>query len=200
MARALENVRLLVSIAVIKSPKVPKWKSPVRPSGSPSGRMVWSTRLPKGEPPMLAVGDRLMVRDLCCKCLSSSEIALWTGPDRQYAAWRRGADPSATRRPSLFTHSLWARFSHELTAPAVTPRASAMALCFQPSRSGSHMRKRRASRPPAVLHRRCLVVPTVSRQVTKPSKHRAYHEVVNDRSSTSSSRALTNSSYTSSPL
>src|SRR5258706_13727791 len=64
---------------------------------------------------------------------SCSALSLGCGPG---AGWRRNASTPSSR----------ARFSHWLTAPAVTPSAAAISCCFQPCSFSSPARRRRPSR------------------------------------------------------
>src|SRR5215207_2160791 len=59
---------------------------------------------------------------------------------------RRGAAPGGGLCLKPCTPSSLARFIHWLTAPSVTPRASAICVCFQPRSFSSKARKRLPSR------------------------------------------------------
>src|SRR5919106_4754084 len=61
------------------------------------------------------------------------------------AADRRGMAPGGGRWRKPATPPSLARFSHWLTAPWVTPKASAIACCFQPFWCSSQARRRRPS-------------------------------------------------------
>jgi hypothetical protein len=65
-----------------------------------------------------------------------------------FCAWlNRDLAPGAGRRLSAsFPPPSRARFIHWLTAPGVTPSASAISFCFQPCCLSSHARRRRYSR------------------------------------------------------
>ena len=97
---------------------------------------------------------------------SATRSHVQTSPPKPYASaprksrmgsWLRcsalnfGVGPGAMRRYSLCTPSSRACFIHWLTAPRVTPKALAMALCFQPCCFNSQARRRRPSRQSAIL-------------------------------------------------
>src|SRR3990172_210948 len=62
------------------------------------------------------------------------------------SAFKRGLGPPPLRLRSASTPSVFAFLSHWLTAPLLTPSASAISFCFQPFCFSSQARNRRASR------------------------------------------------------
>ncbi len=69
-----------------------------------------------------------------------------TGNRATSSSLKRGFGPGALRRYSPSTPSSSALLNHWLTAPRVTPNASAIRAAFQPCFLSSHARNRRASR------------------------------------------------------
>src|SRR5215212_2836330 len=70
---------------------------------------------------------------------SSGNLARWS-------SLRRDGAPGGGLCLKPSTPSSLARFIHWLTAPSVTPRASAISVCFQPRSFSSKARKRLPSR------------------------------------------------------
>jgi hypothetical protein len=69
-----------------------------------------------------------------------------SGPLARCSSLRRGAAPGGGLCLKPSTPSSLARFIHWLTGPSVTPRASAICVCFQPRSFSSKARKRLPSR------------------------------------------------------
>jgi len=76
----------------------------------------------------------------------SAPCASSSGSWERCSGVSRGEAPGAFLRSKAWIPPSLARFSHWLTAPWVTPRASAMACCFQPFCLSSQARRRRPSR------------------------------------------------------
>jgi len=76
---------------------------------------------------------------------SAPRFSSW-GMCALYRVLRRDGAPVGLRRLSASTPPSLARFTHWLTAPLLTPNASAMSFCFHPACFSSQPRSRRPSR------------------------------------------------------
>src|SRR5215216_45948 len=77
---------------------------------------------------------------------ASAPSANSSGNFARSSSLRRGGAPGGGLCLKACTPSSLARFIHWLTAPSVTPRASAISVCFQPCSFNSKARKRLPSR------------------------------------------------------
>jgi hypothetical protein len=77
---------------------------------------------------------------------ASAPLANKVGSSANCSSLSRRFGPPALRLYSALTPALLALLSHWLTAPGVTPKASAILLCFHPCCLSSQARSRRASR------------------------------------------------------